>query len=61
MTRFKIDKNISALRVGEKSTAIPGLMRAWNLSIINYGGAITSIKVPDRTGKLGDVVLGYDK
>jgi hypothetical protein len=36
-------------------------MRAWNLSIINYGGAITSIKVPDRTGKLGDVVLGYDK
>jgi len=30
------------------------------VSVINYGGAITSLKVPDRTGKLGDVVLGYD-
>ena len=29
--------------------------------ISNYGGIITSLKVPDRTGKLGDVVLGYDK
>jgi aldose 1-epimerase len=27
---------------------------------INYGAIIASIKVPDRTGKLGDVVLGYD-
>jgi aldose 1-epimerase len=30
------------------------------LSITNYGGAITSIKVPDRYGNIGDVVLGYD-
>lgn len=30
------------------------------VSITNYGGAITSIKVPDRNGKLGDVVLGYE-
>jgi len=28
--------------------------------IINYGGIITAIKVPDREGKLDDVVLGYD-
>src|SRR5438067_2207245 len=28
--------------------------------IINYGGIITSIKVPDRVGKLDDVVLGHD-
>jgi aldose 1-epimerase len=28
--------------------------------IINYGGIVTSLKVPDREGKLGDVVLGYD-
>ncbi|HSE33211.1 MAG TPA: aldose epimerase family protein [Pyrinomonadaceae bacterium] len=28
--------------------------------ITNYGGAVTSIVVPDRNGKLGDVVLGYD-
>jgi aldose 1-epimerase len=30
------------------------------VSITNYGGAVVSIKVPDRNGKLADVVLGYD-
>lgn len=30
------------------------------VSITNYGGAITSIKVPDRNDKPGDVVLGYE-
>jgi len=29
-------------------------------SITNYGGALVSLKVPDRNGKLADVVLGYD-
>ena len=29
-------------------------------SIINYGGAITSLKVPDRRGVFGDIVLGYE-
>lgn len=28
--------------------------------ITNYGAAIVSLKVPDRAGKLEDVVLGYD-
>jgi aldose 1-epimerase len=28
---------------------------------ITYGGIILSLRVPDRTGKLGDVVLGYDE
>ena len=28
---------------------------------ISYGGIITSIKVPDRAGKLADVVLGFDQ
>ena len=28
--------------------------------ITNYGGIVTAIKVPDRSGKLDDVVLGYD-
>ena len=28
--------------------------------ITNYGGAIVSLIVPDRNGKPGDVVLGYD-
>jgi aldose 1-epimerase len=28
--------------------------------ISNYGGLVISLKVPDRNGKMGDVVLGYD-
>jgi aldose 1-epimerase len=30
------------------------------VQITNYGGAITSLNVPDRNGDLGDVVLGYE-
>ena len=30
------------------------------VKITNYGGIITSIKVPDKDGKLGDVVLAYE-
>src|SRR5664279_2916286 len=28
--------------------------------IMNFGGTVVSLKVPDRQGKLRDVVLGYD-
>jgi aldose 1-epimerase len=28
--------------------------------VMTYGGIILSLKVPDRSGNLGDVVLGYD-
>src|SRR3954463_3586836 len=31
------------------------------LQAINYGGVITSLKVPDRAGKISDVVLGFDQ
>ena len=30
------------------------------LTVINYGAIITEVHVPDRDGKLGDVVLGFD-
>ncbi len=30
-------------------------------AITNYGGTLVSLKVPDRAGKLEDVVLGYDR
>ena len=30
------------------------------VSVTNYGGIITSLKVPDRDGQIEDVVLGYD-
>lgn len=31
------------------------------VTVTNFGGRITSILVPDRDGKLRDVVLGFDK
>ena len=30
------------------------------LRAITYGGIITSLKVPDRSGHVGDIVLGFD-
>jgi len=30
------------------------------VKIINYGGIIAAINVPDRDGKIGDVVVGHD-
>jgi len=30
------------------------------VAITNYGGIVTQLLIPDRNGKLGDVVLGYD-
>lgn len=30
------------------------------VEIINYGGIITSLKVPDKNGEIRDVVLGFD-
>ena len=34
--------------------------RGFEVSITNYGGAITTINAPDRNGNFEDVVLGYD-
>jgi len=31
------------------------------VQIINYGGIITSIKTPDKIGRLDDIVLGFDE
>jgi aldose 1-epimerase len=34
--------------------------RGLEVKITNFGGIITSLKVPDRNGKLEDIVLGFD-
>jgi aldose 1-epimerase len=34
--------------------------RGLEVSVTTYGGAITSLKTPDRHGNLGDIVLGFD-
>jgi aldose 1-epimerase len=31
-----------------------------SVSIITYGATVTNVMVPDKNGKLGDVVLGFD-
>ena len=31
------------------------------VQLTNYGAAVVSVTVPDRMGKMADVVLGYDK
>ena len=34
--------------------------RGMQVKITNFGGTVTSILVPDRRGRMGDVALGYD-
>ena len=34
--------------------------RGMEIKVINYGGIITALNVPDRHGQIGDVVLGHD-
>ena len=34
--------------------------RGMRAEITNYGATLVSLKVPDRVGRRGDVVLGYD-
>jgi aldose 1-epimerase len=35
--------------------------KGMRVDIINYGGIVTAIHVPDKDGKIADVVLGFDK
>ena len=35
-------------------------MKGMKARIINYGAIVMSLNVPDKNGKLGDVILGYD-
>jgi aldose 1-epimerase len=62
VTRFKIDEQHFGELPDGRAVTLYTLVsdNGMEVSVINYGGAITSIKVPDRNGKLGDVVLGYD-
>ncbi len=32
-----------------------------SMTVLNYGGIVQSLLVPDREGKMGNVVLGYEK
>ena len=30
------------------------------MSILDYGGALQAVRLPDRTGSVADISLGYD-
>jgi aldose 1-epimerase len=64
-----IGKDTTAMEVtnfGELADGTPMSMytltnrKGANMKVINYGGIITSLTMPDRNGKLEDIVLGYD-
>jgi aldose 1-epimerase len=54
-------KPFGAIASGEKTDLyVLTNNRGMTVAITNYGATVVSIKVPDRTGKFADVVLGYD-
>ena len=59
---MNIEKQAFGITVDGTSVDLYTLTNASGLeaTITNYGGIIVSITVPDRNGKLEDVVLGYD-
>jgi aldose 1-epimerase len=60
-------RDVPVARVGKLDDGTPvDLFTLTNASgiearVINFGGIIVSLKVPDRTGQLDDVVLGFDE
>lgn len=61
LTKSGLDPQNFVETVGGKETALYVLDNGkMEVCITNYGGRIVSLAVPDRDGKLTDVVLGYD-
>ncbi|MDR2138639.1 MAG: galactose mutarotase [Tannerella sp.] len=58
----KLKKADFESEVAGKPTALYVLKNAKGMEvcITNYGGRVVSVMVPDRNGKMTDVVLGYD-
>jgi len=57
-----LEKEKFVSEAGGKQTALYVLENdnGMEVCITNYGGRIVSVMVPDRNGKMTDVVLGYD-
>jgi aldose 1-epimerase len=49
-------------KVGDRAVALYTLKNKHGLTakVMTYGATLTELDVPDRTGELGDVVLGFD-
>lgn len=54
-------QSFGAIASGEKTDLyVLTNNRGMTVAITNYGATVVSIKVPDRAGKIADVVLGFD-
>lgn len=66
----KPEANSMAVRYAEKNFGVVGAdsvkqftltnANGMQVSILNYGGTVTNIIVPDKDKQMGDVVLGFD-
>lgn len=62
----KVKMNIQKKNFGETSEGKEVELYTFNnengieLKVMTYGATIISLKVPDKNGQLGDIVLGYD-
>jgi aldose 1-epimerase len=65
MTKEKprIQKQVFGAATDARQVDIYTLTNANGLEakIMSYGGVVVSLRVPDRQGKLGDIVLGYEQ
>jgi len=61
VTKLSIMKNDFG-KIGDKEVYLYTLTNKHGITvkITNYGGIITEILMPDKDGKTGDIVLGYD-
>ncbi len=60
---MKIEKKYFG-QIGEGISAVLYTLANSNgasFSVTNYGGIITELKMPDKNGKISDIVLGYEK
>lgn len=61
LNSFMIEK-VPFGKVGESDITLYKLSNpnGFSVSIMNYGATIVAIQAPDKSGTMGDVVLGYD-
>ncbi|HSB09899.1 MAG TPA: aldose epimerase family protein [Blastocatellia bacterium] len=62
MVRPQIKKQAFGKTASREPVDLYTLLNASGMEvrIMNYGGTVVSLKVPDHSGRLGDVVLGYE-
>jgi len=62
MVRPEINKQAFGVTTSQETVELYTLTNASGMEarIMTYGAAVVSLKVPDRQGKLADVVLGYE-